>query len=605
MKRLLMIFSAIAAFAGLTGCGGGGGGGSTPTAGVYVNAVSGNDASGDGTAGNPYKSITKALTDSNVGATGKIFVATGTYNIANGETFPIQIPANVTLEGTGPNAASVGISGGATNVTVVTLAVGSTIKKVQVQNTDPTGTTRAVLIVGGTNGAPATVDAVNVIGSGASAGHGISVNTSGLTFAVTGSTINAPASDGINIALANTTATITQNTFATGGSTAVHLATAAGAGTGVTLRSNTFNTTTAATVWVDAGVVDLGTADSGPNAGLNNFSGAAVFLRDARSTGPILSAKGNTSTPVFNCGTNVVADPGAPGWDIGTACESGVFVDPVSGSDTTGNGSNASPYKTIGFAITHAVPGLPILLKATGIYSAGSTETFPISVPAGITIQGLGASPANCRIVGGAADSTVFDIAGNGAKLKNLQVESQFSGAGQSRAVFVHGDTFTFDTCNIVNAGGGPPPNGLEFDQAGTSGTVTGCVIQTPSNTGILLNADATVAVNSTQFSNCLNGIVTTGPGGFPILTVRGCTFTGTSGAAIQVLKGSADVGTNLNAGNNTFVSCAIDLEDQRVSGPQLEAIDNLFSATPPVCGDNIIGNWSWRVTGGASGTCP
>jgi hypothetical protein len=76
-----------------------------PIASIYVDANTGSDTTGNGSMSKPYKSFTKAvavLTSakslSPMGVT--IYLASGDYNAANGEKFPIVIPTNVTLTGT-------------------------------------------------------------------------------------------------------------------------------------------------------------------------------------------------------------------------------------------------------------------------------------------------------------------------------------------------------------------------------------------------------------------------------------------------------------------------------------------------------------------------
>lgn len=70
-----------------------------------------------------------------------------------------------------------------------------------------------------------------------------------------------------------------------------------------------------------------------------------------------------------------------------------LIVNPVSGSDTTGNGTSEKPYKTLTKALAvvknSTTPGLAIQLAA-GQYSTTSGETFPIVVPTGVTITGSG-----------------------------------------------------------------------------------------------------------------------------------------------------------------------------------------------------------------------
>lgn len=68
---------------------------SAPTL-LYVNPSTGNDSSA-GTQSAPFKTLTKALQSAPAGAT--LRLATGTYNSASGETFPIVIPTNITVIG--------------------------------------------------------------------------------------------------------------------------------------------------------------------------------------------------------------------------------------------------------------------------------------------------------------------------------------------------------------------------------------------------------------------------------------------------------------------------------------------------------------------------
>ncbi|MCK4981114.1 MAG: DUF1565 domain-containing protein, partial [Candidatus Delongbacteria bacterium] len=66
----------------------------------YVDATTGSNSTGDGTSGNPWKTITYAL--SQISGTGHtLYVATGTYDPTLGETFPILMKNGVSLVGAG------------------------------------------------------------------------------------------------------------------------------------------------------------------------------------------------------------------------------------------------------------------------------------------------------------------------------------------------------------------------------------------------------------------------------------------------------------------------------------------------------------------------
>ena len=65
---------------------------------IYVDAVNGDDDLGAGSAAAPYKTITKALS---LARSGDVVTAMpGIYDTAIGETFPIDIPDGVTVQGT-------------------------------------------------------------------------------------------------------------------------------------------------------------------------------------------------------------------------------------------------------------------------------------------------------------------------------------------------------------------------------------------------------------------------------------------------------------------------------------------------------------------------
>lgn len=65
-----------------------------------------------------------------------------------------------------------------------------------------------------------------------------------------------------------------------------------------------------------------------------------------------------------------------------------IYVNPQTGTDTTGAGnSEATPYKTITYALNQAQPGTVIQL-APGSYTKESGETFPLFIKQGVTLRG-------------------------------------------------------------------------------------------------------------------------------------------------------------------------------------------------------------------------
>ncbi|MBE9229317.1 DUF1565 domain-containing protein [Phormidium sp. LEGE 05292] len=79
-----------------------------------------------------------------------------------------------------------------------------------------------------------------------------------------------------------------------------------------------------------------------------------------------------------------------------------LFVNPIAGNDTTGNGSERAPFKTITQTLRVARENTVIYL-APGTYSEQSGETFPLQLKPGITLQGDPPSKGRSVIIKGGA----------------------------------------------------------------------------------------------------------------------------------------------------------------------------------------------------------
>jgi parallel beta-helix repeat protein len=64
-----------------------------------------------------------------------------------------------------------------------------------------------------------------------------------------------------------------------------------------------------------------------------------------------------------------------------------LYVNPASGTDAPGAGSEVTPYRTIAYALRQATPGTYVQL-ARGSYTEASGEIFPLTVPTGVTLRG-------------------------------------------------------------------------------------------------------------------------------------------------------------------------------------------------------------------------
>jgi len=435
----------------------------TPPAGVNANAivsaVYGNNATANGTCLNPYKTITAALVSV---TTGTVWVAPGTYDATLGETFPITIPAGVTLVGDETNKG---------NGTTPTLVKG--------HGTVPTTSYYATVL--GSQGAKIsgfTIGNANYIVSG------FGVYSSGADFTVVNNTFDSSTYGGVQLRSTGKPL-VEKNVFNTssygvysfgtgsviiqdnnlpspclpidgGGSPIIRRNSISGCGqVGIQVQSgsplidsNTFTSTgyatygalritgsstpkirgntftlsggPAATI-VSAAVPDFGTA---ADSGQNTFAGTNIVIiqHDAATT---FNAIGNTwhgvDTPA--CGTMIVTTAGGTvnwGPNAGNSCPlapcpaattapTGVnassIVSASSGNDATADGTCYNPYKTVTAALSSMTSGT--VWVAPGTYDSANGEVFPITLPSGVSLIGdeanKGQGTTHTKIIGGGA----------------------------------------------------------------------------------------------------------------------------------------------------------------------------------------------------------
>ncbi|PSB38083.1 hypothetical protein C7B69_03175 [filamentous cyanobacterium Phorm 46] len=80
-----------------------------------------------------------------------------------------------------------------------------------------------------------------------------------------------------------------------------------------------------------------------------------------------------------------------------------LYVSSSGGSDTAGNGSDRSPFKTLTYALSVAPPKTAILL-APGTYSAQSGEKFPLMLRPSVTVQGNPSTRGQNIVIKGGGD---------------------------------------------------------------------------------------------------------------------------------------------------------------------------------------------------------
>ena len=363
MKRifsiLILVLSTVVL---LASCGGGGGGGSSsttpactapaPPSGVgatrIVSASVGNDSTASGTCF-AYKTITAALATM---STGTVWVAPGTYNAANGEVFPISVPAGVSLIGDvankGNGTAATLIKGhGAVSTWYAALVSGATSTISGFELDDSGFTVLSVGIYGDNVSMAVTANTflstlyggIALFNGGnpsitnntfQSSTYGVYTQCTG-TATIQGNTFTD--SNAIDTALGNAiiqgntinmsnigivvessgSPRIQNNTFSSGSGTYM-AAIWVIFGTSPVIRNNTFSGTGPAVLTRDTAAPDLGTSLSAGNNIFSSITGTVI----SHGSSATISAIGNTwpSGPV--CGSQIVTSgTGTVVWGTG------------------------------------------------------------------------------------------------------------------------------------------------------------------------------------------------------------------------------------------------------------------------------------------------
>jgi parallel beta-helix repeat protein len=160
-----------------------------------------------------------------------------------------------------------------------------------------------------------------------------------------------------------------------------------------------------------------------------------------------------------------------------------LYVSSSGGSDSGGNGSDRSPFKTLTYALSVAPPNTAILL-APGTYSAQSGENFPLMLKPNVTVQGNpGTRGQNIVIKGGGyfisptwAGQNIAILGADGAGLSGVTVTNPHDrGYGlwiESSSPTVVNNTFsgsTHDGISVVGTGR-PTISGNLFSKNGANG---------------------------------------------------------------------------------------------------------------------------------------
>lgn len=412
---------------------------------VYVNASTGSDLAGDGSAGKPYRSITKALS---VATSGKVVsVASGIHD-ADLETFPLTIPDGVSVVGAGSTITQI-LGGGNSGYGHVAMIMGNntSLAGVRVQN------------VGGVNIYTDGTAAISSCLITSSKTYGIQIDSAGTatvtgtqfsgtkSFAVlllgqmtmSGCTITGAGTDGIE---ANGSSRLDLTTTQITGSTwdAVWFQeTASGTVTSNTLNDNGLRAVAAYYVPGPIGVINMSSNTITGNGGGTAFTPTRAQIYLAGAPGSILGGNtitgdastqfgawlnGITSATVTGNTLNSTANPASSysvywmGGSTGTL-SSNVFTGgarAVRASTATSNVSatgNTITGPITGFLVTggtgtyrsNSVTGCtPAASFARGVYITGGTPDFgTLASPGGNVFLNLATGCNNMRNATGPA----------------------------------------------------------------------------------------------------------------------------------------------------------------------------------------------------------
>jgi parallel beta-helix repeat protein len=155
-----------------------------------------------------------------------------------------------------------------------------------------------------------------------------------------------------------------------------------------------------------------------------------------------------------------------------------LYVNPLSGNDSTADGSERSPFKTITRALDAAEPNTTIQL-APGIYSRSTGEVFPIALKPRVTIQGNPDTRGQDVVISGGGDFTSPILA-----LQNITI---LGGANQA----------TLAGVTVIN----PNPSGYALQIESSSPKIMGNTFSRNARGGIVIVGNSTSTILNNFFS--------------------------------------------------------------------------------------------------------
>jgi parallel beta-helix repeat protein len=251
-----------------------------------------------------------------------------------------------------------------------------------------------------------------------------------------------------------------------------------------------------------------------------------------------------------------------------------MFVNPATGVDATGDGSQRSPFRTLTHALQVARPGTTIMLSA-GTYSTETGETFPIQMTSGVTVYGSPSTQGEGILIRGGGDfisptatrQNIAILGANDAILTGVTVTNpNHRGYGiwvESTSLTIKDSTLTGNRHDgvSVNGTGAPVIQGNHFYGNGANG-VSSFGRSRPhiesnhfEQTGYAINAGdrATPTVINNQILNNRSGVVVQEQAH---VTLRQNTIAhNQQHGVVAIAQAQVDMGTVDSPGNNELAN--------------------------------------------------
>jgi len=185
-----------------------------------------------------------------------------------------------------------------------------------------------------------------------------------------------------------------------------------------------------------------------------------------------------------------------------------IYVDPGMGSDTSGEGTVGSPYKTIGRALLDLEVGLrsEILLMA-GTYSSASGEVFPIVITEPVRMENISGSVvirgAGSYASAGAGENvsaTVVVENNDSYEIARIRDSITISNTDQGAGIWIEQSVVT-----LSGVGFSDSERGVLFWDS--SGLVASCLIEGNSVAGIVLSNASSPRIRSCVIRNNSIGV--------------------------------------------------------------------------------------------------